>query len=384
MNRPTQVPPAAEIRYLDSLDQVPASGWNALAGDHPFLRHQFFSALHETGCAAAGTGWTPCFPTLWRAGVLAGAMPLYLKTHSYGEFVFDFAWADAYRRAGLAYYPKLVCAVPFTPVTGPRFLAQREEDRKALLEAALDLARRTQASSFHCLFPGEFEAAELADQGLLLRHGVQFHWENAGYRSFEDFLAAMSHAKRKNIRQERRKLRDAGITFRWLEGPAISDADWCFFFHCYGLNYRAHHSLPYLSLAFFLRLAQSMPECILLLTAEKDSAPLASALFLRGGGTLYGRYWGATDYVPGLHFETCYYQAIEHAIALGFQRFEAGAQGEHKLARGLLPTRTWSAHWLAHPEFSRAVERFLRQEARGLEEYVDELRESAPFKRKDP
>jgi len=375
---------AAEIRILDSLDAIPAAAWNALAGDDPFLRHEFLHALQGSGCATPETGWSPCFPTLWRAGKLAGAMPLYLKTHSYGEFVFDFAWADAYRRAGLDYYPKLVSAVPFTPATGPRLLASDGEDRKALLDAALQVARETGVSSFHCLFCPESEARELEGRGLLLRHGVQFHWENRNYGIFDDFLAAMNHAKRKNIRQERRKLREAGIAFRWLDASSATEDDWGFFFHCYRANYRAHHSTPYLNLEFFSRIAGSMPESVLLLVAEAQGAPLASALFLQGGGTLYGRYWGATRYVPGLHFETCYYQAIEHAIQCGLQRFEAGAQGEHKLARGLLPARTWSAHWLAHPEFSRAVERFLRHEARGIEEYTDELRQSAPFKRREP
>ncbi len=375
---------AAEIRILDSLDAIPPAAWNALAGDNPFLRHEFLCALHGSGCATAETGWSPGFATLWRAGQLAGAMPLYLKSHSFGEFVFDFAWADAYRRAGLAYYPKLLCAVPFTPAAGPRLLARDEEDRRALLKAALDLARDRELSSFHCLFPLEPQAREMAQQGLLLRHGVQFHWENQDYRTFDDFLAAMNHAKRKNIRQERRKLQEAGIAFRWMEGGGASEKDWRFFFHCYRSNYRAHHSTPYLNLGFFLRLASAMPESVLLLMAEANGAPLASAFFLRSEQTLYGRYWGAIRYVPGLHFETCYYQAIEHAIERRLKRFEAGAQGEHKLARGLLPTRTWSAHWLAHPEFSQAVERFLRQEARGMEEYVDELRESGPFKRRQP
>jgi predicted N-acyltransferase len=375
---------AAEIRILDSLDAIPAAAWNALAGCNPFLRHEFLHALQISGCATPETGWSTCFPTLWRAGNLAGAMPLYLKTHSYGEFVFDFAWADAYRRAGLDYYPKLVSAVPFTPVSGPRILASSGADREALLNAALQVARETGVSSFHCLFCPESQARELEGRGLLLRHGVQFHWENRNYGTFDDFLAAMSHAKRKNIRQERRKLREAGIAFRWLEAPWATEEDWGFFFDCYRANYRAHHSTPYLNLEFFLRIAGSMAESVLLLVAEARGAPLASALFLRGGGTLYGRYWGATRYVPGLHFETCYYQAIEHAIQCGLQRFEAGAQGEHKLARGLLPAPTWSAHWLAHPEFSRAVERFLRHEARGMEEYADELRGSAPFKRRAP
>jgi len=368
------------IQVVDSLASIPASDWDALAGNHPLLSHTFLHALHESGCATAETGWAPCHLTLWRDSRLAAAMPLYLKSHSYGEYVFDWAWADAYQRHGLRYYPKLLNAVPFTPVTGPRLLATSEADRGALLEAALKFARDTGVSSLHCLFPAPGEVAAFASAGLMLRASVQFHWRNEGFSDFEDFLARMNHDKRKKIRQERRKVRDAGIEFRWLRAAEATDADWRFFVECYKRTYRAHHSSPYLNLEFFLRLAQAMPGRLLLILGYRDGLPVASAFNIIGDDTLYGRYWGTKEFHSGLHFETCYYQAIEFCIAEKIGYFEGGAQGEHKLARGLLPQRTVSAHWLAHPEFAEAVTRFLRKEADGIEHYVDELSEHSPFK----
>ena len=368
------------IQVLDSLASIPASDWDALAGGHPLLSHAFLHALQESGCACADTGWAPCHLTLWRDGRLAAAMPLYLKSHSYGEYVFDWAWADAYQRHGLRYYPKLLNAVPFTPVTGPRLMATNEGDRRTLLDAALAFARDTGVSSLHCLFPVAHEVAAFESAGLTLRASVQFHWRNEDFRDFDDFLSRMNHDKRKKIRQERRKVRDAGIEFRWLRGGEATPADWTFFVECYDRTYRAHHSSPYLNLDFFLRLAQAMPERLLLILGYRDGVPVASAFNIIGDETLYGRYWGTKEYHSGLHFETCYYQAIEFCIAAKIGSFEGGAQGEHKLARGLLPQRTVSAHWLAHPEFAEAVTRFLRKEASGIEHYVDELSEHSPFK----
>ncbi|HSD60906.1 MAG TPA: GNAT family N-acetyltransferase [Burkholderiales bacterium] len=375
------MPEHTEVRIAESVAALDAAAWNTLAGDDPFLRHEFLSALEETGCAVPETGWAPRFITLWRDGALAGALPLYLKSHSRGEYVFDWAWAEAYQRAGLRYYPKALCGVPFTPVAGSRLLAERGDDRRALLAAALDFAREAQLSSLHLLFPPEPQSRECEAAGLMLRTGVQFHWRNAGYGSFDDFLAALASAKRKKIRQERRRVAEAGIRFRWLPGAETCAADWHFFFSCYRNTYRARGMQPYLNLECFRRLAAAVPEKLLLLVAEADGEPLASALFVRNREALFGRYWGATRYVPGLHFEACYYQGIEYAIAHGLTRFEGGAQGEHKLSRGLMPVRTWSAHWLAHPEFARAVANYLRREARGVEEYIDELNESAPFRR---
>ena len=371
------------IQVVDSLASIPASDWDALAGNHPLLSHAFLHALHESGCASAETVWAPCYVTLWRDNRLAAAMPLYLKSHSYGEYVFDWAWADAYQRHGLRYYPKLLNAVPFTPVTGPRLLATNEADRGALLDAALEFARDTDVSSLHCLFPAAPEVAAFESAGLMLRASVQFHWRNEGFHDFDDFLARMNHDKRKKIRQERRKVRDAGIEFRWLRAAQASDADWRFFVECYNRTYRAHHSTPYLNLDFFQRLAHAMPERLLLILGYREGLPVASAFNIIGDETLYGRYWGTKEFHSGLHFETCYYQAIEFCIAEKLGSFEGGAQGEHKLARGLLPQRTVSAHWLAHPEFAEAVTRFLRKEASGIEHYVDELSEHSPFKQNE-
>ena len=370
------------VRVVEDLAQVSPGEWNALAGGNPFLRHEFFSALHETGCAAARAGWLPQFVTLWDGKHLRGALPLYLKSHSYGEYVFDWAWADAYARHGLEYYPKLLAAVPFSPVTGARLLARDPGVRAQLVAAALELARGV--SSLHVLFPLEAEARELEAAGLTLRRGVQFHWSNADYASFDAFLAALTHDKRKKIRQERRRVAEAGITFRRKVGAAITREDWRFFTRCYNLTYRAHLSSPYLNLAFFMRLGETLPEHVLLVIAERDGRPIASALNVFTAEALYGRYWGAIEHVPCLHFETCYYQALEFCIERGIRAFEGGAQGEHKLARGFLPEATWSAHWLAHPEFADAVERFLAREAQGVARYTDELTEHSPFRRPDP
>ncbi|MGA8006134.1 MAG: GNAT family N-acetyltransferase [Burkholderiales bacterium] len=366
------------LAVVESLDGIDPAEWNQLAGTNPFVRHEFLSALIDTGCASARTGWAPRFLLLRRAGALAGAMPLFLKSHSYGEYVFDWAWADAYARHGLDYYPKLLGAVPFTPVTGPRLLAQSEREREALLAAALELAK--DASSLHVLFPTEGEARLMQRQGMLLRRTVQFHWRNEGYADFEAFLARLTHAKRKNIRQERRRVRDAGVALRWLRGEAIERRHWELFHRGYRGTYAAHRSSPYLNLEFFLRIGATQPEHTLLILAERDGAPVAAALCLVDAGAIYGRYWGALEHVPLLHFECCYYQPIEYAIAHGLKFFEGGAQGEHKLFRGLMPVETVSAHWLAHPAFARAIEDYLERETSGIGRYVNELVEHSPFR----
>ena len=369
------------IEVVDSLAEVDPAEWNALAGPQPFVRHEFFSALLDTGCASARSGWLPQFLLLRRGGALAGALPLFAKSHSYGEYVFDWAWAEAHQRHGVDYYPKLLSAVPFTPVRGTRILARSTADREALIEGALAHARRF--SSLHILFPSTAEADLLGQHGMLLRRTVQFHWQNDGYADFDDFLARLSHARRKNIRQERRRVREAGVTCRWLEGEAITRAHWEFFNRCYRHTYSAHHSSPYLNLAFFTRIGAALPHNIALVLASRDDRPIAAALFLKDAEALYGRYWGATEYVPLLHFECCYYQAIEYAIEQRLARFEGGAQGEHKLFRGLLPVEAPSAHWLAHPAFARAVEDFLAREGKGIARYVDELNEHTPFKQRE-
>jgi len=368
------------VQVASSLSGVVPAEWNRLTGGNPFLRHEFLSALHDTGCAAPESGWTPTYLLLQEDNRLQGALPLYLKSHSYGEYVFDWAWADAYERHGLAYYPKLLSAVPFTPVTGPRLLAASHAIRHELMNTAITLATELGVSSLHCLFPTQEQAHEFAAQGLMLRHGVQFHWMNPGYADFDAFLRELNHEKRKKIRQERRRVRDAGIHFRWLDGPAMDDSHWAFFSRCYDNTYRAHHSTPYLNLAFFRRIGTVMPENLLLVLAEREGQPIAASLNVHNGSTLYGRYWGGLEYHPGLHFEACYYQVIEYCIARGITCFEGGAQGEHKMARGLMPVRTCSAHWLAHPQFADAVEHFLARETAGVAHYMDELNERAPFR----
>ncbi|VWC85109.1 hypothetical protein BLA39750_01478 [Burkholderia lata] len=377
---------------LSSPAEVPADEWNALlardAQPTPFLRHEFLDALHVARCAVDDTGWSPHFVTLTdeRTGRLAAAAPVYAKQHSYGEYVFDWAWADAYQRNDLPYYPKLLCAVPFTPVQGTRLLAADDDARRRLAATLLAFAEQSDVSSLHVLFPTGDEAALLESMGMMLREGVQFHWLNDGYRHFDDFLGTLEQKKRKNIRAERRKVHDAGVTFRRLTGDQITDADWRFFSRCYRQTYREHYSSPYLNLDFFRTIGATMPENLLLVIAEAGGQPIASALAVyrrgeNGGGTLYGRYWGALEHVPCLHFETAYYQLLEFCIEAGLDTFEGGAQGEHKLARGFLPTVTHSAHWLAHPAFSDAVARFLERETEHIHAYVDELREHDPFRR---
>ena len=368
------------VRIVDSLLSVDPAEWNALAGEQPFLRHEFLSALIETGCASAKSGWLPQIVLLRRAGALVGALPLFAKSHSYGEYVFDWAWADAHERNGIEYYPKLVCAVPFTPVRGSRILACAAADRKALVQAALQAAR--ELSSLHVLFAREEDADLLAEAGFLMRHTVQFHWKNEGYADFEDFLSRMSHQRRKNIRQERRRVREAGVAFRWLEGAGIGREHWEFFNRCYRRTYAAHRSTPYLNLDFFLRLGAAMPDNVTLLLGERAGRPVCASLLLRDRHALYGRYWGAIEHIPLMHFECCYYQAIDYAISRKLEIFEGGAQGEHKIFRGLMPVQARSAHWLAHPKFARAVENFLERETLGIAQYVNELVEHSPFKEK--
>ncbi|ACC71345.1 GNAT family N-acetyltransferase [Paraburkholderia phymatum] len=372
--------------------EVDAAEWNALlsrqAQPTPFLRHEFLSALHATKCAVADTGWAPQFVTLTdpRTGKLAAAAPVYAKGHSYGEYVFDWAWADAYKRNGLPYYPKLLCAVPFTPVQGTRLLAVDEHALRHLSATLVAFAEQADVSSLHVLFPTEREAQVLTDLGMMLREGVQFHWINDGYRDFDDFLSTLEQKKRKNIRAERRKVRDAGVTFRRMPGEDIGDADWRFFSKCYRQTYREHFSSPYLNLDFFRMIGESMPENLMMVIAEYEGKPIASSLVVyqrdgaNAGGTLYGRYWGALEHVPCLHFETAYYQPLEFCIEQKLGVFEGGAQGEHKMARGFMPTVTRSTHWLAHPAFSDAVAHFLDNEKNHIHAYVDELREHNPFR----
>ena len=439
------------IRVLNSPLEVSAEQWNALLAlqpdANPFMRHEYLVAMHESGSATPKTGWTPRFVTLWKKGPadleLVAACALYLKDHSYGEYVFDHAWANAYHQHGLAYYPKALIAPPFTPVPGARLLAIDAATRLALVKALVHWCAEEDLSSLHLLFASDVDVEACQSAGLMLRHNVQFHWKNiaptlvasltalppegAGlawggpalrsaptlgaapdlerpFSSFEGFLMSLSQDKRKKIRQERRKVADAGVTFRWSLGKNITSKDWEFFYSCYERTYYEHGNAPYLSRDFFHRMAAIMPENWLLFVGERGGQPIATSLIAihayptRSESTFgiqkapetaldqandhiaYGRYWGATERVDCLHFEACYYQPLQWCIEHGFQRFEGGAQGEHKMARALLPVRTTSAHWLAHPGFADAVERFLEREGAGIDNYLDDLAQRNPFK----
>lgn len=369
-----------EAEIITGVSQVNAQEWDALTDGSPILSHAFLSALEETGCVGAGTGWQP-YPLVVRdAGKLVGAVPLYLKGHSYGEYVFDWAWAEAFERNGLAYYPKLLAAVPFTPITGARLLSKDAEIQALLAEVLSEQMERHALSSAHILFPDESAAKVLQASGWMERSGVQFRWENEDFRDFEDFLRQLAHDKRKKIRQERKKIAAADISSRKLTGNDIRQADWDFFFRCYENTYHEHRSTPYLTREFFYTLGERLPQNTLLIIAEQAGEPIAAALNLFSDSTLYGRYWGTTRYVPGLHFELCYYQAQEFCIAQGIRYFEGGAQGEHKLARGFLPRATCSFHKIAHPEFAAAIKNFVEREAKGMGAYHNELEERAPYK----
>lgn len=369
------------ISLANSLDGIPASQWNALAGDHPAARHEYLNALETTGCVGPVTGWHPHHILLRRNGKLAGAMPLYLKSHSRGEYVFDYAWAHAFERHGVPYYPKLVCAIPFTPVPGPRLLAHTIADKNKLLNAAIAVARNNEISSLHVLFPVHEDLQVLEDNGLMTRSNVQFHWSNGPYASMDDFLAGLNQKNRKKIRQSRRALNNEGVEFEWLEGRDIDDNALNFFYRCYHRTYIEHGNLPYLNPEFFRRLRDELPDNLVLILAHQNGQPVASALNLRSADRLYGRYWGSLKFISGLHFEACYLQGIEYCIARGLNVFEGGAQGEHKLARGLMPVQTYSGHWIGEPGYARAIDDFLKRENVMIDDYVDVLEEHSPFRK---
>jgi predicted N-acyltransferase len=377
------------IQVHDDPATVDAGAWNALLAAQPsptpFLRHEYLAALHTSRSAVPDTGWAPQFVTVVCGSTLVGGCALYLKGHSYGEYVFDWAWADAYHRAGLEYYPKLLGAVPFTPVPGTRLLAVDDTVRDRLVQVIGALACRMKLSSAHVLFLDEADRAAFVRAGWLLREGVQFHWTqrtDAPLASFDDLLASLQRDKRKKIAQERRRVAEAGVTFSVHRGAQIDDGLWAFFHHCYTLTYRAHHSTPYLTRDFFRAMARTMPDHWLLFVAWRGGERIACSLIAIDVDrkAAYGRYWGATEYVPCLHFEACYYQPLAWCLAHGFTRFEGGAQGEHKMSRGLLPVRTASAHWLRDARFANAVADFLAREGEHVALYVDELNERNPFK----
>jgi len=377
------------IRVLDDPGAIAATAWESLLcaapSSTPFMRHAYLLAMHRSASAVAETGWLPQFLAVFEGETLVAACPLYLKEHSYGEYVFDWAWADAYQRHGLSYYPKLLSAVPFTPVPGPRLMARDATARRVLLRAMQQLARDAKLSSAHVLFLDEADQQAARDEGWMMRSTVQFHWtqpDAAPWPDFTAFLASLQREKRKKIQQERRKVTDAGVVFTELEGAQIAADDWDFFYRCYCQTYREHRSTPYLTRDFFARMADTMPENWLLFVASRGGERIAASLVCIDPvrKTAFGRYWGATEHVPCLHFEACYYRPLAWCIANGYVRFEGGAQGEHKMARGLLPVQTWSAHWLAHPQFAQAVGDFLAREGAGVVDYLDELNVRRPFK----
>jgi predicted N-acyltransferase len=374
-------------RILESIAQIDARSWNALAGAaQPFLRHEFLLALEQSGCAAARTGWTPRHLIIEDAkGVPAAAMPLFRKAHSRGEFVFDFSWAGAYAQEGLQYYPKLLTAVPFTPVSGPRVLVGSNVDGKAitrgLVRAALDYARSEQLSSWHVLFPTDETAADLDRAGLILRRDCQFHWYNHGYESFEAFLATFTAEKRKKAKRERRRVAEAGIEFDTLHGGDMTASLWDIVYEFYAETFHRHGHEPYLNLDFFKRVSAAMPNELMLKVARLGAQPIAVAIFFVGSEALYGRYWGAGGNFHSLHFEACYYQGIEYCIEKKLQRFEPGTQGEHKVPRGFIPTLTHSAHYIADRRFAAAIRDYAQREARGVDSYAAAVNEHVPYHR---
>ena len=380
-------------RVVTDPAQLAAAAWDTLLAQHPqgahsgpFMRHAYLAALHHSGSAVPETGWTPQWLTLWQGDTLCAAAPLYEKQHSYGEYVFDWAWADAHARHGLPYYPKGLVAVPFTPVPGPRLLARDAPARQALLQALRDHAQASGWSSLHLLFAAEADRHSSAAAGLLARLTVQFHWQNAGYADFEAFLAALAQDKRKKIRQERRKVAEAGVRFEARRGAEISADNWAFFYRCYHRTYLEHGNQPYLSPAFFAAMADELAPYWLLFTAYRGATPISCSLIALSDDSAqpqaaYGRYWGALERVDCLHFEACYYQPLAWCLAHGVQRFEGGAQGEHKMARALLPVSTHSAHWLAHPAFADAVARYLEREDSGVGQYLAHLDSRTPLRR---
>lgn len=352
-----------------SIAEIGRETWDALAlpTGNPFVSYDFLSILEESGCVGGRTGWTPC-----HLATEGGVMPLYLKNHSQGEYVFDHGWAQAYEQAGGRYYPKLQSAAPFSPVTGPRLLAVDQAAQKRLLDGAIALTDQLSASSLHVTFPTVQEWSLMGEQGLLLRQDQQFHWTNNGYRTFDDFLAALSSSHRKTIRRERR-LAQEGLTIEALTGADLTEDAWDAFFAFYMDTGSRKWGRPYLNRLFFSLLGERMADRVLLMIARRDGKPVAGALNLIGSDALYGRHWGAVEEIPFLHFELCYYQAIEHAIRLGLPRVEAGAQGEHKVSRGYLPVAVYSAHYIADPALRGPVARYLEQERAAVEAEMAEI-----------
>ncbi|GAB6043570.1 GNAT family N-acetyltransferase [Endothiovibrio diazotrophicus] len=378
-----------QVQIEPHIDAIPAEAWNALAGvDNPFLRHEFLAAMERHGCVGETFGWRPCHLAVWDGERLIGAMPLYEKENSYGEFVFDHAWAEAYRRLGMDYFPKLVSAIPYTPATGRRLLAAPGREGAVwplLLAAARELAGANAASGVHCLFAEGTEQAVMEAQGWLVRHDCQYHWENRGYRGFDQFLDALSAKKRKNIRRERRRVAEAGVRLRRLDGFSAGEADWRHFARFYDRTFETKWGIATFNLGFFREVAERMPEAVVLVLADDAQGEcVAGALMYRGSDTLYGRHWGCIEEVDCLHFEACYYQGIDYCIEQGMKRFEPGAQGEHKIPRGFLPTLTRSAHWLADERLRPAIADFCERERAAVADQMTRLASSSPYRSVDP
>ena len=371
---------AYTLTATDTLEEVDPAAWQAMAQDNPFVSYGYLRLLQDTGCVHPRHGWYAQYLLLHDGDTLVGAAPCFFKTHSWGEFVFDQGWAQVFAQHGLDYYPKILIASPFTPVQGPRLLAVNAPARQALAQGLRQFCEQSQASSVHTLFALQEDLQALQHAGFMVREGVQFHWKNAGYDSTDSFLSQLSQDKRKKMRQDSKYVAAAGITYRWLEGEQLQPAHLSFFYTCYVNTYAAHHSQPYLTESFFQQAhAQGVLHCVLVL-AERDGQPVACALNVRAGDTLYGRYWGTTEFARGLHFETCYMQSIAYCVAHGLQVFEGGAQGEHKMARGLLPVTTYSAHYVADARFAHAIADFLERETAAVDDYVEQLQAVSPFK----
>ncbi len=375
------------IHHLDTLSAIPAAEWNALVPDrNPFLSHEFLSALERHHCVGERTGWLPWHVVCRNEqGQLLGAAPLYLKFNSYGEFVFDWGWAEAYRRQGLPYYPKLVGAIPYTPATSPRLLLAPElPDPNAMTQAIIDYvleeSRRHRLSSVHWLFPTPSETPYFQARGFLSRLGCQFHWQNRGYRDFQDFLDALTAKRRKNINRERRLVREAGLELRILNGRELSETQWHTLHEFYRSTFQRLGGIPMLTLPFFFEIAETLNEHLVVALAFAQGREVAGAISFRGATTLYGRHWGCRADYDSLHFEACYYQGLDYCIRNGLRYFEPGAQGEHKIYRGFLPTLTHSAHWIAHPDFHRAIADFLDRETPAVREYAKGLLRHSPYR----
>jgi predicted N-acyltransferase len=374
-----------EVKQIDSMTQVDCTAWNRLAGDaYPFLRHEFLSALEQSGSVSAQTGWEPAHLLVMDEDELVAFMPLYLKRHSWGEYVFDQSWAQAYRQQGLDYYPKWLTAIPFTPCQGARIVSKAAADPLEVMQLLLGFIKQLSAkldiSSWHCLFPTEHQAEQLRSLGLSIREGVQFHWFNRGYHDFNDFLQTLNAGKRKMLKRERRKISEQGVSLLRIAGPDVSEAQWRAFFRFYTMTYLKRGSQPYLNPAFFQQIAATMGEQLLLVLAVKEDKYIAAALSFIGADTLYGRYWGCDEEHRSLHFETCYYQGLDYCIEHGLQRFDSGAQGEHKIARGFEPITTYSAHWIKDNRFAKAIGRFLAGEQEAMRLYKQDAATYLPFK----